>query len=84
MWLQVGQATLKGGSTISANAQSLHGAASAENIRLHGQPSVNRLSDHTIYRPAPNQNQSSWVTGYNVFITCLKCILIQVDLSNDY
>jgi len=33
-WLQVGRTTLKGRSTISANAQSLHGAALAENIRL--------------------------------------------------
>jgi len=48
-WMQVGLTTLKGGSTISANAQSLHGAASAENIRLRGQPSLNRLSYYITY-----------------------------------
>jgi hypothetical protein len=57
--MQVGLTTLKGGSTISANAQSLHGVASAENIRLRGQPSPNRLSYHTTYLPAPKQNQPS-------------------------
>ena len=34
--VDAGLTTLKGGSTISANAQSLHGAALAENIRLRG------------------------------------------------
>jgi hypothetical protein len=69
VWLQVSQTMLKSGSAISANAQSLHGAASAENIRLHGQLSLNRSSDHITYPPALKQNQSSWVTSYNVFIT---------------
>ena len=74
--MQVGRTTLKGGSTISANAQSLHGAASAENIRLRGQLSPNRSSHHTTYLPAPKQNQLSWVTSYNIFITYLEYILI--------
>ena len=75
-WLQVGRTTLKGGSIISANAQSLHGAASAENIRLRGQPSLNRLSYYITYLSALKQNQLLWVTSYNVFITCLEYILI--------
>jgi len=53
VWLQVGQATLKGGSTISANAQSLYRAALAENIRLHSQPSANRLSYYITYLLVP-------------------------------
>ena len=74
--MQVGLTTLKGGSTISANAQSLHGAASAENIRLRGQPSPNRSSYYITYLPALKQNQPLWVTSYNVFVTCLEYILI--------
>ena len=48
-WMQVGLTTLKGGSTISANTQSLHGAASVENIRLRSQPSPNCLSYYITY-----------------------------------
>ena len=48
------------------------------------QPSVNRSFNHIIYPLAPKQNQSLWVINYNMFITCLKRILIQADLSNNY
>ncbi len=33
-WIRVGLTTLKGVSAISANAQSLHGATSAQNIKI--------------------------------------------------
>ena len=74
--MQVGLTTLKGGSTISANAQSLYRVALAKNIRLRGQPSPNRLSYYITYLPALKQNQLLWVTSYNVFITYLEYILI--------
>ena len=55
-WMQVGLTTLKGGSTISANAQSLYRVASAKNIRLRSQPSLNRLSYYITYLLALKQN----------------------------
>ena len=87
-WLQVGLTTLKGGSAISANAQSLHVAASAENIRLCS--STERKSLIRPHNLPPGSKSKPIIIGnwpqrvYNVFITCLKRILIQIDLFNDY